>query len=113
MMSRILKNDGHTVQWAADMAEGLQRAATQQFDLLLCDLGLPDGTGWELMHALRQRGSSLAGIVLSGYGQDQDLERSREAGFQAHLTKPVSLQTLREAIGSLSSQTAAVNGQDP
>lgn len=112
MMSRILKNDGHTVQGAANMADGLQLATAQQFDLLLCDLGLPDGTGWELMQALRQRGSSLSGIVLSGYGQDQDLERSREAGFLAHLTKPVSLQSLREAIGSLCAQTLATNGHE-
>jgi len=100
MMSRILKHDGHTVQWAADMAAGLRLAGSDEFDLLLCDLGLPDGTGWEFMHALRACGSTLPGIVLSGYGQDQDLQRSRDAGFQAHLTKPVNLQTLRDAIGS-------------
>jgi two-component system CheB/CheR fusion protein len=100
IMSRVLKHDGHTVQWATDMAEGLRVAGTNEFDLLLCDLGLPDGTGWEFMHALRAWGSTLPGIVLSGYGQDQDLERSRDAGFMAHLTKPVNLQTLRETISS-------------
>jgi PAS domain S-box-containing protein len=100
MMSRVLKNDGHTVEWAGDMADGLQLAATHPFDLLLCDLGLPDGTGWDLMHSLRQSGSTLPGVVLSGYGQDQDLQRSRDAGFQAHLTKPVDVQTLREAIAT-------------
>jgi two-component system CheB/CheR fusion protein len=98
MMSRALKNDGHSVQWAADMADGLRQAATHHFDLLLCDLGLPDGTGWDLMHALRAAGSTLPGIVLSGYGQDQDLQRSLEAGFKAHLTKPVDLPTLRNAL---------------
>jgi signal transduction histidine kinase/CheY-like chemotaxis protein len=100
MMSRVLKNDGHTVQWAADMADGLRLAATHRFDLLLCDLGLPDGTGWDLMRKLRATGSHLPGIVLSGYGQDQDLQRSREAGFETHLTKPVNIQTLRESIGT-------------
>jgi CheY-like chemotaxis protein len=103
MMSRVLKHDGHTVQWAASMGDGLRLAGTHEFDLLLCDLGLPDGTGWEFMHALRAWGSPLPGIVLSGYGQDQDLQRSREAGFMAHLTKPVNLQTLREAIASTAS----------
>jgi two-component system CheB/CheR fusion protein len=100
MMSRVLKHEGHSVQWASDMADGLRMAATHPFDLLLCDLGLPDGTGWDLMHTLRAGGSKLPGIVLSGYGQDQDLQRSRNAGFQAHLTKPVNLQVLREAIAS-------------
>jgi CheY-like chemotaxis protein len=52
------------------------------------------------MHSLRQSGSTLPGVVLSGYAQDQDLQRSRDAGFQAHLTKPVDVQTLREAIAT-------------
>jgi CheY-like chemotaxis protein len=47
---------------------------------------------------LRQKGSAFPGIVLSGYGQDQDITRTREAGFAAHLIKPLNAQTLREAI---------------
>ena len=104
MMSRLLKLDGHAVQWASDVAAGLKLAADREFDLLLSDLGLPDGTGVDLMRALRQRGSTLPGIVLSGYGQDEDLERSREAGFVNHLIKPVNLETLREAIVAIADQ---------
>ena len=55
----------------------------------------------DLMRALRDKGSTLPGIVVSGYSQDQDLARSREAGFAAHLIKPVTSQMLRDAIGGL------------
>jgi two-component system CheB/CheR fusion protein len=97
----LLTADKHRVEWAADVAAGLKLAATHEFDLLLSDLGLPDGTGVDLMRTLRQAGSTLPGIVLSGYGQDQDVARSLEAGFAAHLVKPLSPQRLREAIVSL------------
>jgi two-component system CheB/CheR fusion protein len=101
LMRLLLAADGHSVQWAGDMAQGLKLAATQDFDLLLSDVGLPDGTGVDLMRTLRQEGSTLPGIVLSGYGQEQDIARSREAGFSAHLVKPLSLPKLREAIVAL------------
>jgi signal transduction histidine kinase len=100
-MRHLLKADGHAVQWAADVAGGLKLAAAHKFDLLLSDLGLPDGTGVDLMRALRREGSTLPGIVLSGYGQEQDLARSEEAGFAAHLVKPLSAQLLREAIDAI------------
>jgi CheY-like chemotaxis protein len=101
IMCRALNIDGHSVKCAGDVADGLKLAAESDFDLLLSDVGLPDGNGWDLMRALRLRGSKLPGIVLSGYGQDQDIERSYEAGFAAHLIKPLTLQTIRDAIGSL------------
>ena len=101
IMRRMLTADGHAVQWAGDVATGLKLAAAQKFDLLLSDVGLPDGTGVDLMRTLRQGGSTLPGIVLSGYGQDEDVTRSREAGFAAHLVKPLSSQMLRDAIVAL------------
>ena len=101
LMRRLLAIDGHEVRWAADVAAALQLAATFDFDLLLSDLGLPDGTGVDLMRALREKGSLLPGIVLSGYGQDRDIERSLEAGFAAHLVKPLSLQQLHQTMATL------------
>ncbi|MDB5353632.1 MAG: hybrid sensor histidine kinase/response regulator [Phycisphaerales bacterium] len=97
-MRRLLTLDGHAVQWAGDVAAGLKLAAAHEFDLLLSDLGLPDGTGVDLMRTLRREGSTLPGIVISGYGTDQDIARSREAGFAAHLIKPLSSQMLHDAI---------------
>lgn len=101
LMRRLLAIDGHEVRWAADVAAALQLAATFDFDLLLSDLGLPDGTGVDLMRALREKGSLLPGIILSGYGQDRDIERSLEAGFAAHLVKPLSLQQLHQTMATL------------
>jgi two-component system CheB/CheR fusion protein len=101
IMRWLLTADGHAVQWAGDVAAALKLAAEHEFDLLLSDLGLPDGTGADLMRTLRQQGSVVPGIVLSGYGQDQDIARSREAGFAAHLVKPLIPRKLRDAIAAL------------
>lgn len=98
IMQRLLSADGHTVEWAGNISAGRKLAADDKFDLLLSDVGLPDGTGMDLMRALRKDGLTLPGIVTSGYGQDDDVVRSQEAGFAAHLIKPLSLQALRDAI---------------
>ncbi len=98
VMTRLLKASGHQVEAAADVATALNRAEEGEFDLLLSDLGLPDGSGLDLMRALRARGSQLPGIALSGYGQEQDIQQSRDAGFTVHVTKPVDIDRLMEAI---------------
>jgi CheY-like chemotaxis protein len=64
---------------------------------VVCDLGLPDGLGYDLMREFKKE-FSLPGIALSGYGMESDIQQSFEAGFSAHLTKPVELATLEEAI---------------
>lgn len=97
----LLTKDGHSVQWAGDISTGLKLARAHRFDLLLSDLGLPDGSGIDLMHRLRKEGSPLIGIIISGYGQDEDVSRSIDAGFAAHLVKPLSRQKLRDAINAL------------
>jgi PAS domain S-box-containing protein len=101
VMRRLLTANGHEVQTASDITTGLKLALEQPFDLLLSDLGLPDGSGLDLMRNLRARGSTLPGIALSGYGQEKDVQQSRAAGFRAHLTKPVSLSKLEEAIAKV------------
>lgn len=97
-MSQLLKADGHAVDWVRDLAGGLDLARRQPFDLLISDLGPPDGSGLDLMRTLRHQGSTLPGFSLSGYGQEQDVTQSREAGFTRHLTKPANFHALRAAI---------------
>jgi CheY-like chemotaxis protein len=80
------------------VATALKLAGRQPFDLLLSDLGLPDGSGLDLMRALRAEGFGLPGIALSGYGQESDLQQSRDAGFACHLVKPVDVRRLKETI---------------
>ena len=97
VMVRLLKSFGCTVTEASTVAEALAAADRADFDVLLSDIGLPDGSGTEIMHELKAR-KPIRGIAVSGYGQDSDLQRSREAGFDLHLIKPVNLQTLRDSI---------------
>ena len=82
---------------AGSLAEALEAAGIQTFDLVLSDLGLPDGSGLDLMRDLRDR-YGLRGIALTGYGMEDDIRRSREAGFVDHLVKPITYDRLVRAI---------------
>ena len=97
VMSRLLTSLGCVVTTAGTVKEAVDAAERQTFDLLVSDIGLPDGSGMDVMKHMASR-HSLKGIALSGFGQDEDLRRSRDAGFITHLTKPVNLQTLHEVI---------------
>ena len=99
-MDRLLRLRGFQVCTAPSVAAALESAASHSFDLLISDVGLPDGSGMDLMRELRLRhGEALPGIALSGYGMEEDVTRSRAAGFDEHLTKPVDMATL-EAVMS-------------
>ncbi len=102
VLSRLLHRGGHTVTAAEDIRSALAAAteANGSFDVVICDIGLPDGSGQELMAPLRDR-YGLRGIAVSGYCTEDDLQRSSEYGFAAHLTKPVEFVQLREALARL------------
>jgi CheY-like chemotaxis protein len=72
------------------------------FNILISDLGLPDGSGTELMRDLKRHRQPIPGIALSGYGMKDDIRESLEAGFVRHLTKPVDWQELKVAIQKIS-----------
>jgi CheY-like chemotaxis protein len=97
-MADVLEMSGHQVQRAGDVAAALDIAAQASFDVLISDLGLPDRSGLDLMRDLRRRGHTWPAIAISGYGQEKDLEQSREAGFAMHLVKPIDADHLLEAI---------------
>ncbi|HET9209926.1 MAG TPA: ATP-binding protein, partial [Thermoanaerobaculia bacterium] len=99
-MADLLGLMGHEVTLAGSVAAALAAAEAvhgEGIDLVVSDLGLPDGSGQDLMRELI-RLYGWKGIALSGYGMEEDIRRSREAGFARHLTKPVDLDTLRAAI---------------
>jgi PAS domain S-box-containing protein len=106
-LARLLRSLGHEPSTAETLASGLEAAAVGDFDLLISDIGLPDGSGCELMSRL----SPLPGIALTGFGMDGDVRKTREAGFVTHLTKPVDPRQLEEAIeavaGSLPNRRSA------
>lgn len=97
VMKKLLQLDGHRVRTADSVASALRAADAEPFDLLISDIGLPDGSGLDLMRQLRAR-RPVKAIALSGFGMEDDVRRSKEAGFAAHLTKPVSVPTLCKVI---------------
>jgi PAS domain S-box-containing protein len=105
VMSRLLKKLGHQVSPAMNVADALKLADSAEFDLLISDLGLPDGSGHDLMQSLQARKpGGLRGIALSGYGMEDDVRRSIEVGFNTHLTKPVDFQKLEAAVRALANE---------
>jgi signal transduction histidine kinase/CheY-like chemotaxis protein len=96
-LERLLARRGHRIVAVHDVRSALEAAHRGTFDLVISDVGLPDGTGMELMGRLREV-RPLRGIAISGFGMNGDLEKSLEAGFSAHLTKPVSFEKLEDAI---------------
>ena len=99
VLSRLLAALGCVVTPVGTVTEAIAAADRQPFDLLLSDIGLPDGSGTDVMRHVAPRG--LKGIALSGFGQDDDVRRSREAGFATHLIKPVNVKVLQEVIRSV------------
>jgi signal transduction histidine kinase/CheY-like chemotaxis protein len=99
VMKKILAGRGHDVTVAQDIRSALEQARMNNFDLLISDVGLPDGSGMELLAQLKSN-SEVAAIAMSGFGTDVDIERSLKAGFSQHLIKPVTLENLTAAVDS-------------
>ncbi len=104
LLSSLLELRGHHVTIAASVEDALRLANETPFDMVVSDVGLPDATGYDLMRELRTR-MPILGIAISGWGRPEDIAKSREAGFSEHLTKPVGLQKLEQAIGRVRRST--------
>jgi PAS domain S-box-containing protein len=105
VLLRLLERSGYEVGYASNVDMAEQLADQKHFDLVISDLGLPDGSGLELMRKLRAK-HALPGIALSGYGMDEDRAASKAAGFVEHFTKPVDSERLRMAIARLVNSSA-------
>ncbi len=104
VLSRLFERLGHRVRIADSVAAALV-AAKQPFDLLLSDLGLPDGSGIDLIQPLRQTNHPNGpAVALTGFGMEEDIAKSREAGFTEHLTKPINFQRLQMVIQQIAEQ---------
>jgi len=100
VMDHLLTLSGHRVTTAATVHEALAAYKTAPFDVVISDLGLPDGSGLDLMMQI-QNIRPVHAIALSGYGMEDDLRSSREAGFAAHLVKPVNIAQLRQLLNQM------------
>jgi CheY-like chemotaxis protein len=95
MLQRILQTHGHLVSAARDARAGLEAAAAGSPNVAVVDIGLPGMDGYEFARAMRERlGQGVRLIALTGYGTEDHRQRAEEAGFDAHLTKPVDIDRL-------------------
>ncbi len=101
VLRRILESSGHSVTAASSVKEATHAAQTDAFDLIISDIGLPDGSGLDIVRSVRARDPHVPAIAMTGFGMEQDIRSSEEAGFSTHLTKPVDMNSLETAIREL------------
>jgi PAS domain S-box-containing protein len=98
-LAQVVQLLGHRVEVAFDGPSALARASTDPPDVVLCDLGLPGVSGYELSRALRAcRHGPMRLIAVSGYAQPEDVQAAKEAGFDAHVAKPADLEQLERLL---------------
>jgi PAS domain S-box-containing protein len=96
-LSRLLTHFGHDVVTADNVEAAMAKMASNNIDAVLCDIGLPDGSGYEVAAQARANGG-VKTIALTGFGTEQDVQRSKEAGFDFHLVKPINFQELQTIL---------------
>ncbi len=106
VMSMLLRGFGHDVFHARTVETAVERAAASPPDLLISDIGLPDGTGHDVIRRIRERMPQLKAVVISGYGTVEDVRESLRAGFAKHLTKPFGERALLDAIAEVTNPAA-------
>ncbi|MBO0952952.1 hybrid sensor histidine kinase/response regulator [Fibrella forsythiae] len=102
-LSLLLELEGYEVTTATSGEEGIQIAGALKPTVILCDISMPGMDGYQTCQHIRQQswGKSLFMIALTGYGQEDDKRRTREAGFNAHLVKPVDIADLSTLLSEL------------
>ena len=111
-LAELLARRGHEVRAAEGVEAALRAAADSEFDLLISDIELVDGTGLQLVQALRST-HPLPAIALSGFGSSDDIELSRSAGFDVHLMKPIDMLALEVAIDRVGRRPTSAAGVAP
>jgi PAS domain S-box-containing protein len=96
-LKRALAQNGHEVVLASSVADAKSLFASGAFELILCDVGLPDGTGLDFIRHVRTS-SEVPAVALTGFGMEGDMKDCLDAGFNVHLTKPMNLQRLNKVI---------------
>lgn len=99
-LSRLLNHFGHEISVADGAQNAMNMIDSKEFDVVLCDIALPDGSGYDLI-AEAKRKRPVKAVALSGFAATEDIERGREAGFDFHLAKPVDFHELRTVLGQI------------
>jgi CheY-like chemotaxis protein len=99
-LSNLLAHFGHEIAVADDAESARKIIDSKEFDVVLADIGLPDGSGYDLIAEAKQK-RPVKAVALTGFGAPDDIERSKEAGFDFHLTKPVDFHELRAVLGQI------------
>lgn len=108
ILRRLLSWRGYEVRIAGSITQAVEVAEDYPFDILISDIGLPDGRGTDLLIRLQDRSERpINAIAMSGFGMEEDIQRSRRAGFAEHLIKPVELDALQQAIARLTPAPAS------
>jgi CheY-like chemotaxis protein len=100
VIARMLEDMGHDTVSANSVASAVEFLTRDKFDLIISDIGLPDGNGVRLIYAVRAFCDTPA-IALTGYGMREDVERCLNDGFNKHVTKPVTSEALRQMIAEV------------
>jgi CheY-like chemotaxis protein len=99
-LSRLLSHFGHEISVADGAQSALNAIESKEFDVVLCDIALPDGNGYDVIAEAKQR-RSVTAVAISGIAATEDIERGRRAGFDFHLAKPVDFHELRSVLGQI------------
>jgi nitrogen-specific signal transduction histidine kinase/CheY-like chemotaxis protein len=105
VMAQLIRSLGHEVSVVGLVADALAATQSATFDLIVSDVGLPDGTGLDFIKAFREH-SDVPAVALTGFGTDEDVRRCISAGFTSHLTKPVNFGQLEQLIETAANQKA-------
>jgi CheY-like chemotaxis protein len=112
-LAEMLQIDGHTTEVVYTGKDALSRAFARPADVILLDIGLPDMNGYEVAARMRPQIGPVQLIALTGYGQTEDVRRATEAGFDAHLIKPVDFDELERIIAEFGSTKAKAQATQP
>jgi CheY-like chemotaxis protein len=99
-LSRLLSHFGHEISVADGAQSALNAIESKEFDVVLCDIALPDGNGYDVI-AEAKRKRSVKAVAMSGFAATEDIERGKKAGFDFHLAKPVDFHELRTVLGQI------------
>ncbi len=107
-LTALLKLNGHETHTAFDGIEAIEAAATFRPDVVLLDIGLPKLNGYETARRMREQpwSNGMVLVAVTGWGQEEDRQKTREAGFDAHLVKPIDFAALTKLLAAAGTSAA-------